>query len=352
MTQQRAHWIENQLGGELMQNKSGPSTVVGILVMYLCTIATLAQLHPASPVVAGVRVGLIVLFSSACAYAFVLWKRGGFAGLVACSPTETFSSLPKTIIQSSTAFVCGLILTYPIMSAVPLITDHHSMQGWRDVVKFQTGVIEKVEGKLAAEKYWRQCFFHILDKAANFEHRGNLIKALDYYCECKDLQDESEFSSIDLGDVIGLICDRLNEFDAADIHYFNTGDIMDEYSTGLHSISSARLLRILKLVPEDVVVANFTWGKDIVSLKNEESFVVAQHYNIIDMSKLDDYKRELIRPVFHREILPGKSKLTAPQLVSLGESWKHPYQRLTDEQYLQSKFYGRFVLRSIGVNED
>ncbi len=332
-----------------MQNKSDRGTVVGLTLIYAVSTISLIQIHPINPWLAGLRVGLLLLFSSVCLYALFLVKRDGLAKLAICSPAQSFSPMTIRIIGLLVSAVCGFVLAYPIISALPMITDHHSLNGWRETVKFQTTLIEKLEGKPAAERYWKRCFSHIFESAGNYEHRGNLVKALDYYSECKDLQDESDFSGTDVANAIGLICDRLNEFDIADLHYFHTGDILDEFSTGIHLISNARMLRILRFVPEEIVVEEFNWGRDIANMRDLDSCDVAQHYSIIDMTKMDDYQRELIRPIFHPQILPGKSKLTARQRASLGESWKHPYQRLTEEQYQLTKFSSRLVLKSIGV---
>lgn len=261
----------------------------------------LFNIHPVNPWLIAVRFGLLGLFSGVCVYAVAVLLLGFSSTRAVC--VESFSPLTNKIIQCASSLICSILVAYPLYSGLAMTADHHSMNGWRSFANFQTKFVEQMEGAAAAEKFWNRCLDHLAKQAVSFERNHDYKRALDYYTEYQEFGDESTFMHLESQGVLGRVYDEMKDFQKADLHYESDGTAVDENSKTKSLICFGKLIRIFEFVPEEVVVAEFEWGEFLASYKNMSALELGQTFEPIDFSALDDYQRQLLRPVFHPEML-------------------------------------------------
>ncbi len=293
--------------------------------IYGISALCLLKISPIDPLVSGLRVGLLTLLTAVCIYAMALLIHGGFSKRVVC--VGSFGPLTEKVIQGAASIICATVVTYAWCSFAPRHTDHHSFNGWTNFVNFQTKVIQRVEGNEAAQRFWDSCANHIGDIGAFFEQKHDYEKALEFYTEYKRLGDGAPLVAPFAEGVLGRICDELNDYKAADAHYDVLFPGVDENYKNTASVCQGKLLRILQFAPEEVVTSEFPWAEILIRERGKSAIVNGSSFIQIDFAELDDYQRELLRPVFHPEMLRAHTgEGYAPELegTSLRRKHRHP----------------------------
>ncbi len=264
------------------------------------------RINPANPWIAALQFGLIALISSVCLYGLALLVHGSFSKRVVS--VGSFSPLINKTIQTASSLTCAFLVSYSLCMLLPVYTDHHSMRGWRKFVQFQFQVIECVEGHDNAARFWNKCASHLTDLGAACEREHDFERALDYYSEYKKLGDETNICHVPVDDVLGRVCDLMNDFKTADAHYnyFNHG-VDENYKTD-KIVSNAQLMRLFEYVPEEILLAEFSWAENVAAEKNASALELGQIYQEIPFSQLDEFQRQLLRPAFHPEMLRKKTQ--------------------------------------------
>lgn len=290
-------------------------------IMYAAAGLCLFLIHPANLWVAAVRGGLITLFSAVCIYAFALLVHGSFSKRVVC--VATFSPLTHQIIGWVATLICVFLVMYSMYARVPCYTEHHGMPWWPKFINFQAAVIERVEGKAVAERFWNGYADYIAGLAASYERKQKFKRALEYYGQYKDLGDGWPYASLYCEGVIGRVYDELKDFEAADAHYDLLYPKVNENSKSVECVCQAKLLRIFQFVPSEIVRAEFPWAEILLKEKDKPALELGSQFIQIDFAELDDYQRQLLRPVFHPEMLiENTGEGYAPELEARRHKWR------------------------------
>ncbi|MBA3993459.1 MAG: hypothetical protein C0469_08025 [Cyanobacteria bacterium DS2.3.42] len=304
-----------------MPMRTDRGQVAMALSIYAIAGVCLFNIHPVNPWLVAARVGLLTLLSGVCVYAVGLLFHGFCSKRVVC--VQSFSPLTNNIIQCVFSLICSILVAYPLYTALAVTADHRSMNGWRSFANFQTKFVELMEGRAAAERFWNKCLDHLASQAISFERNHDYKRALDYYTEYQEFADESTFVHFDSQGVLGRVYDELKDFKEADAHYDYSGPNIDEYSNTKALVCRGKLIRVFEFVPEKVLTAEFPWAEHLAEDRKNSALQLGQCYEEIDFSELDDYQRQLLRPVFHPEMLVTKGgEGYAPELETNFRQWK------------------------------
>lgn len=284
-----------------MPKRTDREQVAMAFSIYAIAGVCLFNIHPVNPWLVVIRVGLLMLFSGVCVYALAVLVLGFASKRAMC--VQSFSPLTNRLIGCVASLICSCIVAYPLYSGLAVSADHHSMNGWRSFANFQTKFVELMEGRAAAERFWSKCADHLTNQAISFERKHDYKRALDYFIEYKRFCDESTFTHLGAEGVLGRVYDEMKDFENADAQYDSVESGVDENSKTKSLVCQGKLLRIFAFVPEEVLFAEFPWAKHLASDKNNTVLSLGQTYEEIDFSELDDYQRQLLRPVFHPEML-------------------------------------------------
>ncbi len=284
-----------------MPKRTDREQVAIAFAIYSIAGVCLFNIHPVNPWLVALRVGLLALFSGVCVYALSVLALGFTSKRAVC--VQSFSPLTNRIIGCVASLTCSFLVAYPLYSALAVSVDHHSMNGWRKFANFQTKVIEFVEGRHVAERFWNRCADHLANQAISFERNHEYVRALDYFTEYQKFGDESTFDHLDSEGVLGRIHDEMKNFKEADAHYNFFGSFVDEYSNTKSLVCQGKLIRVFEFVPEEVLISEFPWAEHLAEDRKNSALQLGQTYEEIDFSQLDDYQRKLLRPVFHPEML-------------------------------------------------
>lgn len=291
------------------------------VALYAIADLCVYRINPANPWIAALQLGLIALFSSVCLYGVALLVHGSFSKRVVS--VGSFAPAINRTIQIASSLICASLVVYSLFMLLPVYTDHHSLPAWRKLVNFQSKVIECVEGRAIAERFWNNCASHLTFAAVCFEREHDFERALDFYGECKKLGDESNYAHSPVDDVLGRVCDLMKDFTKADAHYSYLNPGVDENYKTDRLVSHAQLLRMFEYVPEEVILAEFPWAENVAAARNESAIELGEIYERIPFSKLDDFQRQLLRPAFHSEMLiKPQGEGYAPELESNAHLYK------------------------------
>ncbi len=284
-----------------MSKRTDREQVAMAFAIYSIAGVCLFNIHPVNPWLVALRLGLLTLISGVCVYGAAVLLLGFTSKRAVC--VQSFSPLTNRIIGGVASLTCSFMVAYPLYSGLAVSADHHSMNGWRKFANFQTKVIEFVEGRRVAEKFWNKCADHLSNQAISFELKQDYERALDYFAEYKKFGDESTFMHLDADGVLGRLYDEMRDYKKADEHYAWVGADVDENSKTKTYICYGKLMRIFQFVPDKVLIDEFPWAAQLAELKNTSALHLGQTYEEIDFSQLDDYQRQLLRPAFHPELL-------------------------------------------------